>query len=116
MQSLPHVTVEEFQEIVQNTPADEIQLVDVRELQELTVANLNPLGFRNYPLSHYEQWSDRILEELKPALPTYVMCHHGMRSAQMTAWLMERGFTDVYNISGGIHAWSQAIDPTIPQY
>ncbi|WP_017325557.1 rhodanese-like domain-containing protein [Synechococcus sp. PCC 7336] len=116
MQSLPQVSIEEFCELVRAVEVGQLQLIDVREVQELAIANLNDLGFRNYPLSAYDQWSETILDELAPALPTYVMCHHGMRSAQMTAWLIQQGFTDVSNISGGIAAWSERIDPTLPQY
>ncbi len=93
-----------------------IQLIDVREPQELGLANLAHLGFQNYPLSQYDQWSERILTELDPTYPTYVLCHHGIRSAQMTQWLQQQGFTHVTNITGGIDAWSCDVDATVPRY
>ncbi|MGK7906737.1 MAG: rhodanese-like domain-containing protein [Synechococcus sp.] len=115
MQSLPSVSVTELQSILAKADGD-IQLIDVREPQELAIANLNHLGFQNYPLGSYEQWRESIVDDLKLGVPTYVLCHHGMRSAQMTAWLIDRGFTDVTNISGGIAAWSSQVDPAVPQY
>ena len=116
MQGLPSVSVMEFHDILSTAAYGEIQLIDVREPEELEIANLNHLGFQNYPLGSYEQWSETILDDLKPGISTYVLCHHGMRSAKMAAWLIERGFTDVTNIAGGIAAWSERVDAQIPQY
>jgi rhodanese-related sulfurtransferase len=47
---------------------------------------------------------------------TWVLCHHGMRSAQMCQWLIEQGFAHVKNISGGIHAYAVQVDSQVPQY
>ena len=116
MQGLPTISVTELQTLLEASADGEIQLIDVREPRELAIANLNHLGFQNYPLGSYEQWESSIIDELKPGVPTYVLCHHGIRSAQMTAWLLNQGFTDVTNISGGIDAWSNQVDTTIPQY
>ena len=115
VQDLPSVSVTEFHSILEESDSD-IQLIDVREPEELAIANLNHLGFQNYPLRSFERWSSTISNELQPSVPTFVICHHGMRSAQMTAWLLEKGFADVTNISGGIAAWSAEVDPVIPQY
>ncbi len=114
--SFPQISVQDLHQILQSQTQGSLQLIDVREPQELAIANLNHLGFRNYPLSQYEIWSAPILTELDPHQPTYVLCHHGMRSAQMTQWLMQQGFTEVSNIIGGIDAWSNQIDPQIPLY
>ena len=46
----------------------------------------------------------------------YVMCHHGSRSMQVTAWLASQGWTNVHNVSGGIDAFARTIDPTIGIY
>ncbi|MEM8717162.1 MAG: rhodanese-like domain-containing protein [Cyanobacteria bacterium P01_A01_bin.3] len=116
MQGLPTISATELQTLLEASADGEIQLIDVREPRELAIANLNHLGFQNYPLGSYEQWESSIIDELKPGVPTYVLCHHGIRSAQMTAWLLNQGFTDVTNISGGIDAWSNQVDAAIPQY
>ncbi|MGK7913715.1 MAG: rhodanese-like domain-containing protein [Synechococcus sp.] len=116
MQGLPSISVTELQALLDSSAAGDIQLIDVREPRELAIANLNHLGFQNYPLGSYEQWESTIVDELKLGVPTYVLCHHGIRSAQMTAWLLNQGFTDVTNINGGIDAWSNHVDTSIPQY
>jgi rhodanese-related sulfurtransferase len=56
------------------------------------------------------------LAELDPARPTACLCHHGMRSLQVANYLTQNGFTDVVNLQGGINAWSQDIDPSVPCY
>ena len=58
----------------------------------------------------------KILTELKPEAETIVMCHHGMRSAQLCQWLSMRGFSNVYNLRGGIDAYSRLVDSTINRY
>ena len=45
-----------------------------------------------------------------------VMCHHGIRSLHVAFWLESQGFTDLYNLSGGIDAWSIEVDSTVPRY
>lgn len=106
----------ELSQILTTTSPDSRQLIDVREDSELDLANLNDLGFRHYPLSDHAEWSQRILSELDAQLPTYVLCHHGMRSAQMCQWLVQQGFSQPINIVGGIAAWADSVDPTVPQY
>jgi len=114
--SIPQITVHDLQQILQTQTPESLQLIDVREPQELAIANLDHLGFCHYPLSQYQTWSETILAELDPQSPTYVLCHHGVRSAQMSQWLIQQGFTQVRNIIGGIDAWSCQIDPQVPLY
>jgi rhodanese-related sulfurtransferase len=90
------------------------QFVDVREPQELAVVALP--GFINLPLSEHADWSPDIYTRLDKDIETFVLCHHGMRSAQMCQWLSERGFSQVSNISGGIDAYSRHVDLSLPKY
>jgi rhodanese-related sulfurtransferase len=90
------------------------QLIDVREPQELAVASIP--GFMNLPLSEHSQWSIDLQQLLQPTVETIVLCHHGMRSAQMCGWLASQGFTDLYNVIGGIAAYAQIVDSNIPKY
>jgi rhodanese-related sulfurtransferase len=92
----------------------EYQFVDVREPQELAVASLS--RFINLPLSEYADWSPEIYTRLDKDTETLVLCHHGMRSAQMCQWLISQGFTQVSNIIGGIDAYSHHVDPDMPRY
>lgn len=104
------------EELAQRLSAQDssIQLVDVREPQELAIASIE--GFVNFPLSEFAEWGDQIPTLLNPHAETLVLCHHGMRSAQMCQWLVAQGFTNVKNISGGIDAYSIVVDHSIPQY
>lgn len=90
------------------------QLIDVREMQEVELASLP--GFQVYPLSRYNEWASLILQELDRSKETIVLCHHGMRSAQMCQWLVEQGFEQVVNLRGGIDAYSRQVDAQIPIY
>ncbi|BAQ64167.1 hypothetical protein GM3709_932 [Geminocystis sp. NIES-3709] len=92
----------------------EIQLIDVREESEAEIVFLP--SFKLLPLSQYEQWRNQIKTILNPDLETIVMCHHGIRSANMCQWLISQGFTKVKNVSGGIDAYAIYIDSSISRY
>ena len=92
----------------------EIQLIDVREQQETDIAFIP--RFKLLPLSQSQQWMNRITIDFNPERETIVICHHGVRSAQMCQWLVSQGFTNVKNVSGGIDAYSVLIDSTISRY
>ncbi|HIK39216.1 MAG TPA: rhodanese-related sulfurtransferase [Thermoleptolyngbya sp. M55_K2018_002] len=112
MSQLPHIHPTELAERLAQGEA--LQLVDVREPEELAIAQVD--GFINLPLSQYGEWSTDIHSRLDPEAETIVMCHHGMRSAQMCGWLLSQGFQNVKNLTGGIEAYAIAVDPTIPRY
>jgi rhodanese-related sulfurtransferase len=90
------------------------QFVDVREQRELELVALPK--FIHLPLSEHEQWSSEIYTRLDKDLETLVLCHHGIRSAQMCQWLIAQGFTQVSNIIGGIDAYSYQVDASLPKY
>lgn len=110
---IPQITVEELAVRLANQDPN-LQLIDVREPDEVDKAYLE--GFEVLPLSQFAQWSPQIQTRFNPQLETLVICHHGMRSAQMCQWLRREGFTNVKNIVGGIDAYSLLIDPNIPRY
>ena len=89
-------------------------VLDVREPFELQLASIKADGFEllTMPMNTIPTR----LTELDPAQPIACLCHHGMRSMQVASFLQARGFTEVANIAGGIHAWSAELDPTIPSY
>lgn len=53
---------------------------------------------------------------LDAAAPVVVVCHHGMRSMQVAMFLEREGFTEVFNLQGGIAAWADDVDPAMPRY
>jgi rhodanese-related sulfurtransferase len=111
--SLSEITVQELaQQIAEG--ADSLQLIDVREPEEVSIAVIP--GFTILPLSQFADWSNEITARFAPEVETIVLCHHGIRSAQMCQWLIAQGFTNVKNVSGGIDAYSVMIDCSIPRY
>lgn len=56
------------------------------------------------------------LEELDPEVETIVLCHYGMRSSQVIAYLQTQGFNNLINLEGGIDAWAKSVDTTMTQY
>jgi rhodanese-related sulfurtransferase len=111
--SLPEITVSELAlRLEQNTSP--VQLIDVREPEEIAIAHIS--GFTVLPLSQFPQWSSTLTENFDPEVETLVICHHGVRSAQMCQWLINQGFTNVKNIQGGIDAYSLNVDPNLVRY
>ena len=94
--------------------SDALQLIDVREPHEVELASVP--NFVNLPLSQFPEWSGNIHAQFDHEAETIVMCHLGMRSAQMCQWLIAQGFTNVKNLRGGIEAYSRRIDSTVPRY
>lgn len=93
-----------------------IQLVDVREDSELAVARLEQ-PVLHLPLSRSQEWLAQIPELIDPQRPVIVLCHAGVRSWHFGCWLMqEQGLKQVWNLQGGIDAWSVAVDPSVPRY
>jgi rhodanese-related sulfurtransferase len=90
-------------------------LLDVREPWEFELAALRADGLEtvNLPMSQIVQR----IGELDAARPTICLCHHGVRSAQVAAFLEQRrGFASVTNFTGGIDAWSVEVDASVPRY
>lgn len=89
-------------------------VLDVREPIELRTASVKAEGFElvTIPMSTLQAR----LSELDPARPVACLCHHGSRSMQVAGFLQARGFSQVANIAGGIHAWSAEVDPSVPLY
>lgn len=112
-QLILQITVKELADRMAQ-PGQKPQLIDVREPAELELASID--GFTNLPLSQFAEWSGQIHTQFDPNAETLVLCHHGVRSAQMCQWLQQQGFTAVKNITGGIEAYAVMVDPTVPRY
>jgi rhodanese-related sulfurtransferase len=89
---------------------DELLLLDVREPSELRLAALD--GVTHIPMNAIPQRA----AELPKDKEIVVLCHHGVRSMQVALYLERLGFDKLYNLRGGIDAWSRDVDPTIPIY
>jgi len=89
---------------------DDFILLDVREPYEIEIANVP--GALCIPMNTVPQRQ----QELDPDAEILVMCRSGKRSADVTAFLMHQGFTNVHNVTGGILAWATDVDPTVQKY
>ena len=108
-QSMPEITASELKERLDN--GDDIQIIDVREANELAVAKL-PNSI-HIPLA---QVINR-MSEIDPNRETVVHCKMGGRSARAIQALQQSGFTGkLSNLKGGITAWSNDVDPSVPKY
>lgn len=89
---------------------DELVVLDVRSPMELQICRLPSAEW--IPLPELPaRW-----QELEPGRPTVVHCHHGPRAVQAVQFLRTQGFDKVWNLTGGIDAWSREIDPSVPRY
>jgi molybdopterin/thiamine biosynthesis adenylyltransferase/rhodanese-related sulfurtransferase len=86
------------------------ELIDVREPFEYEISRID--GAKLIPLGEITER----LDELSGEQPIVVHCHSGKRSEQAVRLLQQRGFANVYNLEGGIDAWSDQIDPNVPKY
>lgn len=101
-------TVEELKAMIDS--GVDFQLIDVREPHEYEICNLKgeliPQG--NIPAS---------VDKISRDKPVVVHCRSGMRSANAISYLQQNhGFTNLYNLKGGILAWADEIDPEMPKY
>lgn len=78
--------------------------VDVREAAEVMGSSIDCPQLLLYPLDQLNDLSS----ELPVHTPLIVICNHGIRSAQAVELLQKKGFTEVYNLDGGMHAWIEA--------
>ncbi len=91
-------------------PDDATTLLDVREPNELGLAAV--AGAMHIPMGDIP----RRLNELDRDKTIVVMCHSGVRSMAVARYLQDEGFAQVFNLAGGIDAWSREVDPTVPRY
>lgn len=96
------------------TPGPAPLVLDVREPWEVQTASIEPQGFELLALP-MGSIPDR-LATLDPTRPVACLCHHGVRSQRVAAFLAHHGFEQVANITGGIDAWSREFDPRVPLY
>jgi rhodanese-related sulfurtransferase len=89
-------------------------LLDVREPWEVALASIRLEGATgaSIPMNSVPAHVDT----LDRTQPVVCICHHGARSAQVVAFLERQGYGSVYNLAGGIDAWSLQVDPSVPRY
>ena len=113
---LPEITVTELSDKLKSE--ESFILLDVREPDELNAARITDRRLEVTPMSRLAREGTKALSEPANAKDStiYVMCHHGNRSAQVTAWLAQQGWKNVFNVRGGIDEYARKIDQSVGFY
>ncbi len=90
-----------------------VELIDVREPEEFAAARIE--GSRLIPMQTVPENLQQ-LEAMADDADLAILCHHGVRSLNVAAWLRQRGIENCFSVTGGIDRWSREIDPEIPRY
>jgi rhodanese-related sulfurtransferase len=104
---MKEITVEDLKRMKDS--GEDFQLIDVREDFEYEMSNLNG---ELIPLGGILIETDKISKDK----PVVIMCRSGKRSAMAVMQLEAQGYTNLYNLQGGILAWADQIDPNISVY
>ncbi|MGH7502430.1 MAG: molybdopterin-synthase adenylyltransferase MoeB [Longimicrobiales bacterium] len=108
--NVPQITATELK--LRLDRGDRVVVVDVREPHEWEICNLEPQGARLIPLGSLPEH----MNELSSADDIVLHCRSGGRSARALRQLRDAGFRRLWNLEGGILAWSDQVDPSIPRY
>lgn len=102
---MEQISVNEFSKV----KSEDVFLLDVRTIEEFAYVNI---GGVNIPLDEIRGR----LAEIPKENTIYCLCHHGVRSQHAQFFLKSHGYENVFNIEGGIDAWSHLVDPSIITY
>jgi rhodanese-related sulfurtransferase len=113
---IPEITVNELSQKLKSD--EKFILLDVRELSELEYAKLTDSRLEITPMSQLAREGTKALSESAGSQDAtlYVLCHHGNRSGQVTAWLAQQGWKNVFSIRGGIDEYARKIDSSVGFY
>jgi monothiol glutaredoxin len=103
--------------VKQLTPAELKELLDSGKISLFDVRPDHERALASIPQARsLDQAGQEYLLSLDRSAPIAFLCHHGMRSQNAAEQLLGEGFRNVYNVRGGIHAWSETVDRGVPQY
>lgn len=113
---VPEISVQELAKKLEQ--GETFTLLDVREEWEVRLAAIRDARTRVLPMSVLAQkLQEAFPDDLRrPDAPIVVMCHHGVRSAQVTAWMRQNGWQNVYSLAGGIDAYARMVDASVGAY
>ena len=116
-QQIPlNISPKELKKILEDDFSKKPLIIDVREDNEIAIASFS-FSVLHLPLSQAANWSGNIVELLPNDKPIVVVCHAGVRSLNFGIWLLEQEITkSVWNLVGGIDAWSTDVDQSVPRY
>ncbi|MFZ6815360.1 rhodanese-like domain-containing protein [Undibacterium sp. Rencai35W] len=107
---MQHLTAPELASWLADTSKNPPVLLDVREPWEYETCHIP--GVVLMPMQSIPGRQ----QELDPDSTIVCICHHGARSMQVALFLERQGFTQVINLTGGVHAWAQSVDSAMPTY
>lgn len=113
---IPEISVGALAEKLKAT--EKFTLLDVREEWEIDLAKINDERMIVLPMSQIARERENAFPtELRdPQTEIVVMCHHGVRSADVTAWMLQQGWKNVSSLAGGIDAYAEQIDSSVGMY
>lgn len=103
------MTPKQLKDYLETTPELPV-LLDVREPWEFQTCHIE--GSLHVPMGQIPQ----NYRQLDARRETVVICHHGMRSMQVSQFLEKAGFINIINLTGGVDAWAREVDPNMPVY
>lgn len=108
---MQHITASELAQWLADASRPRPVLLDVREDWEVQTCAIP--GITHIPMGQIVARAGELDEDAE----IVCICHHGARSMQVGAFLeRQHDFGKVYNLTGGVHAWSADVDPSMPKY
>jgi rhodanese-related sulfurtransferase len=107
---MQHMTAPELAALLADASGPAPVLLDVREPWEYQTCRIE--GALSMPMNTVPAH----LEQMDRDTPVVCICHHGARSLRVAQFLEANGFSEVVNLTGGVHAWAQQVDPSMPTY
>ncbi len=113
---IPEITIDELSQKLNSQ--DQFILLDVREPMELDLAKITDSRLEVTPMSRLANDGLNALSESAKDQDAviYIMCHHGNRSGQVTAWLAQQGWKNVFSVRGGIDEYARRVDSSVGLY
>lgn len=113
---IPEISVKDLAKKLEQ--GERFTLLDVREEWEIRLAAIQDERVLVIPMSVLaRQLKNAFPEPLRdPDAPIVVMCHHGVRSANITAWMRENGWKNVFSLAGGIDSYARQVNSSVGMY
>jgi rhodanese-related sulfurtransferase len=113
LSQVPEVDVHQLADKLQSD--EPFVLLDVREAWEFDQALIDDSRLKVVPVSRLAQFGEEAFPEdvRQKDAEILVMCHHGVRSVNVTEWMLARGWTNVFSVRGGIVEYAQRVDASI---
>ena len=115
-EDIPEIEVHALAEKIRSE--EEFILLDVREEWELARARIADRRMLNIPMSQLTAKGKSVLTRRAEGSGgnVYVICHHGVRSSNVTRWLIAQGWRNVFSVHGGVDEYARKIDPSVGLY